>query len=316
MAVDSWVPHRFAALSERLTTINGILLMSAAGLAALLYTGGNVGRLVVMYSINVFLTFSLSMASMLRFWLRRRGRPAPWVRRVALFAAGLVLCAGILVVTVYEKFLEGGWVTVAITGVVIVLCVLIRAHYRRVGTELDQLYRELGDLPGSAAASRSAVPPDPRQPTAVILVGSYGGVGMHTVLNVFRAFPGHFRGLVFLSVGVVDSGDFKGEGAVEGLRRRTESMLESYIEFAAHLGIPATARSAVGTEAVAEAERLCRATAREFPKAVFFAGTMIFRRESWYHRLLHNETALAIEKRLRWAGLTMVTLPIRVGRAA
>ena len=72
----------------------------------------------------------------------------------------------------------------------------------------------------------------------------------------------------------------------------------------------------MGTEAVAEAERLCRATAKEFPKAVFFAGTMIFRRESWYHRLLHNETALAIEKRLRWAGLTMVTLPIRVGRAA
>jgi hypothetical protein len=39
---------------------------------------------------------------------------------------------------------------------------------------------------------------------------------------------------------------------------------------------------------------------------------MIFQRERWYHRLLHNETALAIEKRLRWAGITMMTLPIRV----
>jgi hypothetical protein len=69
---------------------------------------------------------------------------------------------------------------------------------------------------------------------------------------------------------------------------------------------------AVGTEAVSEAERLSLAVAREFPQAVFFAGKMIFQREKWFHRLLHNETALAVEKRLRWAGKTMVTLPIRV----
>ncbi len=79
MAVDSWVPHRFAALSERLTTQDGILLMGGAALAALLYTGGNVGHLVVMYSINVFLTFSLSMLAMLRFWCRHRRTRAEWV---------------------------------------------------------------------------------------------------------------------------------------------------------------------------------------------------------------------------------------------
>ena len=66
MAVDSWVPRRFAALSDRLTTHNGIVLMGATSLAALLYTKGDVGTLVVMYSINVFLTFSLSMFGMLR----------------------------------------------------------------------------------------------------------------------------------------------------------------------------------------------------------------------------------------------------------
>src|SRR6185295_7103145 len=65
MAVDSWMPRRFAALSDRLTTQNGILLMGASSLAALLYTQGDVGHIVVMYSINVFLTFSLSMLAML-----------------------------------------------------------------------------------------------------------------------------------------------------------------------------------------------------------------------------------------------------------
>jgi hypothetical protein len=132
------------------------------------------------------------------------------------------------------------------------------------------------------------------------------------MLNVFRAFPGHFKNLVFLSVGVVDSGEFKGEHAVEELRRRTEEMLANYIGLAAGLGMPATARIAIGTEAVIEAERLCLEVAREFPHIVFFAGKMIFQREQWYHRLLHNETALAIEQRLRWVGKCMVTMPIRV----
>jgi hypothetical protein len=48
------VPRRFAALSDRLTTQNGIVLMGAASLAALFYTRGDVGKIVVMYSINVF----------------------------------------------------------------------------------------------------------------------------------------------------------------------------------------------------------------------------------------------------------------------
>jgi amino acid transporter len=317
MAVDSWVPHRFAALSERLTTQNGILLMGGAGLAALVYTRGNVGHLVVMYSINVFLTFSLSMLAMTRFWLRHRGARPEWKGRLVLFVACLGLCATILVTTVYEKFGHGGWVTVLITLLLIGLCFVTKRHYRKVATKLDQLYQELGDLPHTAAAGPKPADlrVDPAKPTAAVLVGSYGGVGIHTVLNVFRAFPGHFRNLVFVSVGVVDSGEFKGEHGIEELRARTDSMLANYVALAAGLGVPATARAGVGTEAVAEVEKLCLAVAREFPNVVFFAGKLIFQRERWYHRLLHNETPLAVERRLRWVGKTMVTLPIRVRSA-
>src|SRR5262249_4147283 len=59
MALDSWLPHSFAALSERLTMRNGVLLIGISSLALILYTGGSVTALVVMYSINVFITFSL-----------------------------------------------------------------------------------------------------------------------------------------------------------------------------------------------------------------------------------------------------------------
>ena len=61
-----------------------------------------------------------------------------------------------------------------------------------------------------------------------MLVPSFGGVGIHTVLNVFRAFPDHFKNLVFVSVGVIDSGGFKGADAVEALEASTEAMLKRY----------------------------------------------------------------------------------------
>lgn len=310
MAVDSWVPHRFAALSERLTTGNGIVLMGAASLAALLYTRGDVQHLVVMYSINVFLTFSLSMFGMAREWLRRRTEAKHWRRRWALFTLGFLLCATILGITVFEKFLEGGWVTLVATGSLVLLCVAIRAHYRTVGAKLAELYEQLGAVACPTGGPRLEV--DRKKPTAVVMVAAYGGLGIHTVLNLFRAFPGHFKNLVFVSVGVLDSGGFKGEDAVDALTERTVGALEQYVSLACGLGVPATYRYAIGTDAVEEAEKLCRQLAAEFHGCTFFAGKVIFQRERWYQRLLHNETAYLVQKRLQWAGLTMVILPAKV----
>ena len=67
--------------------------------------------------------------------------------------------------------------------------------------------------------------PDPSQPAAVILVGDYSGLGIHTMLNAVRFAPDHFKSFVFVSVGVIDSGNFKGGGAVEALREHCEESL-------------------------------------------------------------------------------------------
>jgi type IV secretory pathway VirB3-like protein len=69
---------------------------------------------------------------------------------------------------------------------------------------------------------------------------------------------------------------------------------------------------AVGTEAVAEAEKLCRAILADFPGVTFIGGKVVFAREQWFQRILHNETATAIQKRLYWMGATMVILPAKV----
>ena len=132
MAKDSWLPRRFSALSERLTMQNGVLLMGAASLAVLFYTNGSVTALVVMYSINVFLDFTLSQFGMAKFFFQNREKDKDWASHIVIHLIGLILCLTILIVTVYEKFGEGGWVTLVITSVLIGLCYLIRSHYRKV----------------------------------------------------------------------------------------------------------------------------------------------------------------------------------------
>jgi hypothetical protein len=311
MAVDSWVPHRFAALSDRLTTHNGIMLMGATSLAALFYTHGDVGQLVVMYSINVFLTFSLSMFGMLKSTWKTRREAQNWHRRALLFATGFLLCATILVITVMEKFREGGWLTLLCTGAVIGLCFVIRGHYRRVQLKLARLYHDVKHVGAAPHLERIPIT-NRRAPTAAVLVPRFGGIGIHTILNVFRAFPNHFQNLVFVSVGVIDSGGFKGADAVEELEASTAAMLKRYCAVATELEVPSEVRFAIGTDAVAEAERLCLGVMKDFPVVTFFGGKVVFERERWYQRLLHNETALAIQKRLTWAGATMVVLPARV----
>ena len=77
-------------------------------------------------------------------------------------------------------------------------------------------------------------------------------------------------------------------------------------------GLAAASYTAAGTDPMDEIEALCRAIGRQFPKATFFAGKLIFRKDTWYQRLLHNETATAIQRRLQWEGLPTVVLPVRV----
>jgi hypothetical protein len=310
MAHDSWMPRWFANLSERLVVHNGILLMGGAALAALAYTGGDVGVLVVMYAINVFVTFSLSMIGMARHWHQLRNRHPLWRRRFGLFVFGGVLCVSILAVTVIEKFHQGAWRTIAVTGALVAGCFFINRYYRKVGVKLRKLDETLGRLATTGEPNVAA--PDPSQPTAVILVGGYSGLGIHTLLNAVRFAPDHFHNFVFISVGVVDSGNFKGTGAVDDLRRHAEESLRLYVDLGQRLGVPSTSYLAVGIDAVDELEQLCLNVSRRFSNVVVFAGQLVFQQDTWLHRLLHNQTAYSLQRRLQWVGIPMVILPTRV----
>ncbi|MEO8402006.1 MAG: APC family permease, partial [Gammaproteobacteria bacterium] len=188
MAVDSWVPNRFRHLSTRLVIQNGLILFGISALAILLWTHGRVSVLVILYSINVFITFSLSLLGLCVYWAKHRTEASPqWKARLAFSFFALFITTSILCVTMATKFGSGGWMTVVITCTVIALCLFIKRHYNSVNKKLIELDKQLKQ-PINIIKSPPIVP-DPSQPTAVIFVGKSFGVGMHTLLCVLRIFP-------------------------------------------------------------------------------------------------------------------------------
>ncbi|KWZ47378.1 amino acid transporter [Burkholderia savannae] len=313
MASDSWVPRHFRDLSTRLVRQNGIVVMGVASFLILLWTHGNVDVLVVLYSINVFLTFSMSLLGLCTYWWRRRRDDAGWLRHFALSALGLSVTSVVLVITLVEKFTAGGWLTVLVTSAVIAACLLIHRHYSDTRAQLakeDALFA--GEPP---VVDEGAAPgkPDPAQPTAVLLVGKHRGASMHALLWVNRLFPGHFRNVIFLAVGEVDAKSYDGEEHLERLRHAITSSLDYYVAHCRRHGIAADYRIAFGTHPIVEFMRLADETMDEFPNSVCFASKLIFRRVNFLTAWLHNQTPVELQARLHQQGRQMVLLPMNVG---
>jgi amino acid transporter len=312
MAIDSWVPHRFSHLSDHLVTQYGVWFMGLASLGFLLYTGGDVRLLVVMYSINVFLTFSLSQLGMCRHWWEVRDTEKTWLGKFFVNGLGLSFTAIILVFTVIIKFAEGGWVTLLVTSGFILLCYVIRWHYDQVRGALKTLDDTLMQIPFQPDLKSPVPAKDASAPTAVLIVREFDGLAVHSLLSIGRLFPNHFKNIVFVSIGLIDSGRFKGQSEIENLRRTKEEDLKSFVEFANCLGWYAEYRYSLGVDLIQELVKSCKSVAKDFPKSVFFAGKLVFERENFPARLLHNHTPFTLEQRLQFEGLEMMILPIRV----
>src|SRR3989338_940740 len=126
MAKDRWFPFQFALISERFVIKNGLLIMGGSAIALMLLSKGYVRLLVVIYSINVFITFFLSQLGMVRHWWKARGQSKDWLKKISVNGLGLVLTAFILVSVVIIKFHEGGWITLLITTTLIGIAVSIK----------------------------------------------------------------------------------------------------------------------------------------------------------------------------------------------
>jgi len=312
MAVDGWVPNRFRHLSSRLVTQNGVIVFGLAALFILWISQGKVSWLVVLYSMNVFLTFSMSILGLCVYWSKQRKAASPnWFWRLAFSIFALSITASILVITLLSKFTAGGWVTVVITGLVVGTCLLIKRHYTRVAQKLHEADILLTSTPvGTITQPIPAL--NPHEPTAIIMIGKHRGVGMHSLLWVLRMFPNHFKNFIFLSVGVVDVESFSGKTALNEMQQEVDKMLAYFINYCHQHGLAAKAIAAFGTDPASKLTEISKDIIKEFPNSIFFANKLIFEHDNWFTRLLHNETAVTVQRGLHALGAQLVILPMKI----
>jgi len=315
MAIDRWFPTKFAALSDRLVTQKGVLLMGIAALITIVATNASVKYLVVLYSINVFITFSLSQLGMVRHWWQERREVKDWLKRFAINGISLVLTTFILISVIILKFHEGGWVTMVVTGSLVALAILVKRHYLKTAKQLRRLNNLVQAAYVSTSDGNEAVqnpPLDPNSKTAVLVVNGFNGLGLHTLFNVVRLFGKEFKNFVFIQVGVIDAGNYKGGDDVKNLHLKVNNDIERYVRFMHAQGCFAESLTLTGTDVIDEVEKISPSLLQRFPGVVFFGGQIVFEKESLLTRWLHNYTVFSLQRRLYNYGIPFMVMPIRV----
>jgi amino acid transporter len=316
MAIDNWLPRKFAMLSDRLVTERGILVMGFASLAMMVASHGSVDFLIVLYSINVFITFTLSQLGMVRHWWIERHSEQRWVRKILVNGIGLVLTTFILISVLMLKFNEGGWITMLITGALVLLAFFIKGHYNKTYETLKRLdiIVEAAVMSGSDIDEKLHPEPvcNPKAKTAAILVNGFNGLGLHTLFSISRLFTGVYKNFVFVEVGPIDAGNFKGVDEIEHLNEYVKTESGKYVKYMKDHGYYAEAFTSMGTDIVDEINKLVPKITERFPDIVFFGGQLVFTNESLMDRWLHNYTVFAVQQNLYNQGIPFLILPIRV----
>ena len=248
--------------------------------------------LVVLYAINVFVTFTLSQLGMTTHWWLERKNEKRWLRKLAINGIGTIFTATILMITLTLKFHDGGWVTVVITGGLIAVCYTVRRHYERVSKAIEQLEADI--LPKLYAVKKlEPAKRDPDASTAAILVSGYNGLGLATLIAVTQLFKGEFRNVVFIGVGEVDAALLKGPEEVHELETRMAEDLNEYCQFAADLGLHPELRAGLGARRRRRAApAMPRSRARIPARRVLRRQADLLRRSRRLHRPLPAQSHL------------------------
>jgi hypothetical protein len=251
---------------------------------------------------------------MVRYWWLNRGAEPKWKSKLFINGLGLLLTGSILISLCYFKFFQGGWITLVVTGILAAGAMWVKRHYQQTQTSLARLNELVAaSLAKDSDVTEKIIPPcDPNARTAVFLVNGYNGLGLHTLLAVARMFPRVYQNYVFVQIGVLDAGNFKGADEVENLREFSRAEVNRYVAYMSQRGFYAEAHFALGTDIADEALKLCEKVSEKFPQAQFFAGQLVFADESLMTRLLHNHTVFELQRWLYRIGRAMLILPIKV----
>ena len=133
VAADGFLPRSFAVADRRLVFSIGIAALTVTAAGLLIMFGGITDRLIPLFAIGAFLTFSMSQIGMVAHWQKQEGRNR-W--RLAINALGAVTTVSALCVILAAKFVDGAWLTVVAIPLIIGLLFAIRRYYDRLDAAL------------------------------------------------------------------------------------------------------------------------------------------------------------------------------------
>ncbi len=165
---------------------------------------------------------------------------------------------------------------------------------------------------GVAPEKETKIKYDPQDKTAILLVNGFNGLGLHTLFSIIRLFGGTFKNFVFIQVGTVDAGNFKGIEEVAHMKAEVKKELDRYVNYMRCHGYYASAYSSFGTDVVDEIAALTPQILERFPNAILFGGQLVFPTTSFLSGVFHNHTIFAVQRRFYSEGIPVVILPIRV----
>ena len=135
-AGDNFMPRQFTIRGHRLVFSNGIIFLAAASIVTLLATGGEVSRLIPLYAIGVFTSFTLSQSGMAKHHITHK-EPA-WRSGLAINAIGALLSLLVLVIVATVKFREGAWVIMLLVPMMVYGLVRLNRAYKAEDVELHE----------------------------------------------------------------------------------------------------------------------------------------------------------------------------------
>jgi hypothetical protein len=297
VAADGFLPKPFAVAGHRLVFSIGIAYLACAAGLLLVVFGGITDRLIPLFAIGAFLTFTLSQAGMVVHWRRQLARTDDGRRHhrtrlhLAINLVGALTTGIALVVIVVAKFVEGAWITVLIIPAVIVLLRSIRRYYLRLELKVhDPTPLDLGGI---------------KAPIVLVAIEDWNQIADRAISFALTMSP-HVLGLHLSEL----------SGPDEGYNRKLQERWERNVAAPARAaGFPApelVIREAPYRAIHAPVLKLARELELRYPNRSVAVLIPELVKERWYQKLLHTHRASTLRRALLKHGgtrLTVISIP-------
>jgi amino acid transporter len=156
LARDGFLPRIFQYRGDRLAFNTGIVLLALVAISLIVAFGGSVTNLIPLYTVGVFIAFTLSQSGMVRHWWRSRTEQSGWRRKIAINGVGAVTTGVVAIEVALSKLLLGAWVVLILIPVLIAIMLFIHRQYRASAAKLA--VRADAPIPAPHREERVVVP--------------------------------------------------------------------------------------------------------------------------------------------------------------